>query len=83
MTATIAPLWPPLHRQAVPAVTPTALARQMAAQLTHEPYRDADTGAWCQPEPPHVDGCTCTGGPRCDTCWRAWQHHVATTGSQP
>lgn len=60
-------------------LTLTSLTRQMASQLTGQRYRDADTGAWCDPHPPHVDGCTCQPGAqqRCTACWKAWQHHVA------
>lgn len=60
-------------------VTLTGIARHAAGDASGQPYRDADTSAWCQPEPPHVPGCTCEDGPRCDACWRAWQHHVATS----
>jgi hypothetical protein len=60
-------------------VTLTGLSRRAAGDASGRPYRDADTGAWCDPFPPHVPGCTCQlGGSRCDACWRAWGHHVAT-----
>jgi hypothetical protein len=65
-------------------VTLTGLSRRAAGDASGRPYRDADTGAWCKPEPPHVPSCECRPEqPRCDACWRAWQHHVATTGGRP
>jgi len=60
-------------------VTLTELARHSVGQLTHVPYRSADTGAWCSPDVPHVAGCTCPpGAAGCDTCWGAYLHHAAT-----
>lgn len=58
-------------------LTDLARTSRLLADVAH---RDAD-GTWCEPNPPHVPGCTCTGGPRCDACWAAYLHHVAIRGA--
>lgn len=59
------------------AVTLTNLARQAASQPTHEPYRDADTGAWT----PAADVPRPTGASGHDAQWRTYL--AMATAAQP